>query len=158
MADGKPLSPLPLHLVHHPAEQVELGAGVGGAVRIRLVRHGKVGKDALRPQTRQTAGGADVRRAGAEVSAGHQIAQPGHTGIHLDVDGQLPAAAHRLLAVLQRLGLTGHRLGDVQVDEVLHLLPGRMPQNKDGHGDAPRPQLHGLVQTGHRQIVRAQRL
>ena len=44
----------------------------------------------------------------------------------------------------------------MQVDEVFHLLAGRVAQDQDGHGDAVMAQLHGLVDAGHRQIVRPQ--
>ena len=158
VAYDKPLSALCFHRVDDPAEQRQLFFRIVAAVRIRLVRHGKMGKDSLRPQTRQGAGRADIRRAGVEVSTGDQISQPRHTGVYLDVHRQLAAAAHRLLAVLQRLGLAGHRLGNVQIDEPSHLLTGRVAQDQDGHGDAVAPQLRRLVYAGHRQVIRAQRL
>ena len=158
MADGEALSALFLHGGDDPAEQRQLPFRIGAAVRVRLVRHGEVGEDALCPQSRQVTGGADVRRAGVEVLSVHQIAQPGHAGVHLDVYRQLPAVAHGLAAVLQRLGLTGDGLCDVQVDEPSHLLAGGVPQNEDGHGDAAGAQLRRLVDAGHSQIVRAQLL
>ena len=57
---------------------------------------------------------------------------------------------------LQCLGSAGHRLRDVVAQQLLHPLRRRMAQNQNGHMDTPGPQLHGLVQTGHRQIVRPQ--
>ena len=71
---------------------------------------------------------------------------------------QRAAQPDGLLAVLQRLGLAGHGLGDMQVNELTHLLPGRMAQDEDGHGDAAMAQLGGLVDAGHGQIVRPQGL
>ena len=56
MAYDKPLSALCFHRVDDPAEQRQLLFRIVAAVRIRLVRHGKMGEDALRPQTRQGAG------------------------------------------------------------------------------------------------------
>ena len=157
MPDGEaPAQPL-LHGVDDPAEQVELGQRVGAAVRVRFIRHGKVGEDALGLQSRRVAGVADTLHAGVKHLPAAQIPQPGHAGVHLDVDFQRAAAFYRLGAVLLRLGGTGHGLGDVQVDQVLHLLPRRVAQDQDGHGDAVVAQLHGLVDAGHRQIVRAQR-
>ena len=46
----------------------------------------------------------------------------------------------------------------MQVYQAAHLLAGRVAQNKDGHGDAAMAQLGGLVDAGHGQVVRAQRL
>ena len=59
---------------------------------------------------------------------------------------------------LQCLGFAGHRLRDVVAQQLLLPLRRRMAQNQNGHMDTPGPQLHGLVQTGHRQIVRPQLL
>ena len=77
---------------------------------------------------------------------------------HPELDLHRAAAAHRLGAVLQCLGFAGHRLRDVVAQQLLHPLRRRMAQNQNGHMDTPGPQLHGLVQTGHRQIVRPQLL
>ena len=101
---------------------------------------------------------ADALHAGVEHVAVAEIAQPGHTGVYLDVYLQCTAAFDGLGTVLLRLGGAGHRLGDVQVDQVLHLLTGRVAQDQDGHGDAVVAQLHGLIDAGHRQIVGAQPL
>ena len=158
MPQGEPPSQPLLHRPDDPAEQVELPPCIGVALCIRLIGHSEMGEDTLRLQSRQGAGSTNARHPCLKVIASAQEAQPGHSGVHLDVDLQRAAAAHRLGAVLQCLGFAGHRLRDVVAQQLLHPLRRRVAQNQDGHGDAPGPQLHGLVQTGHRQIVRPQLL
>ena len=144
--------------VQHMGEHAELLPGIGLAVFAVHVGDGKVGENALGVQSRQGAGGRNGVHAALKMLTAHQKAQPGHPGVHLDVHPQGAAAFHRLGAVFLRLGLGGHRLGDVVGNQLGHHLRRRMPQNQDGHGNAAVTQFPGLVQTGHRQIVRPQLL
>ena len=90
------------------------------------------------------------------MAAVAEIAQPGHAGIHLDVDLQRAAQGRGLMAVFQGLGLAGDGLGNVVLYQPPHLLLGGVAQDQHRHGDAVGPQLHGLVNAGHRQIIRPQ--
>ena len=115
-------------------------------------------EDSLRLQSRQGTGGGNGLHAGVKVPAPHQKAQPGHAGIHLDVDLQRAAARRCRRAVLPGLGQGGHRLGDAVLDQLGHHGRRRVPQNQDGGLDAAVAELLRLVQAGHRQIVRPQLL
>ena len=84
---------------------------------------------------------------------GAEITQAGHAGVQLYMYLQFPAQPGGLGRIFQGLGQTGHGLGDVQTDEPGSVLRGSVAQNKDRHGDPSLPQLQGLIQTGHRQIV-----
>ena len=158
MAQGEPHPPLFLHRPDHPAEQVKLPPGIGPALLVLLVGHGEVGEDALRLQPRQAAGLTDALHAAVKVTAVAEVAQPGHAGVHLDVDFQGPAQGRGLPAVFQGLGLAGDRLGNVVLHQPSHLLLGGVAQDQHRHGHAVGPQLHGLVDAGHRQIVGSQLL
>ena len=114
-----------------------------------------MGVDPLRQQTGQTAGGDDVGHALVKAVAAAEETQTGHAGVDLDVDAELPAQRRRAGGELLRLGKAGHRLGDVVVDERLGILRRGVAQDQQRHGDAGAAQLHGLVQAGHGQIVRA---
>ena len=142
--------------IQHAGKHAELIPGIVLVLCAIHVGNGKVGKNALRVQPRQGTGLCNRVYAALKVLPPHQKAQPGHAGIHLDVDPQGTAAFHGLSAVRLRLGLGGHRLGDVVGNELGHHLRGRMAQNQDGHGDAAVAQLPGLVQAGNRQIIRPQ--
>ena len=130
VAQGEAPAALFLHRPDHPAEQVKLPAGIGHAVRVRLIGHGKVGEDALGLQPRQGAGLADALHAAVKVAAVAEIAQPGHAGIHLDVDLQRAAQGRGLMAVFQGLGLAGDGLGNVVLYQPPHLLLGGVAQDQ----------------------------
>ena len=53
-----------------------------------------MGEDAFRLQSRQGAGGGDGFHACVKVPLPHQETQPGHAGVHLDVDLQCAAALY----------------------------------------------------------------
>ena len=74
------------------------------------------------------------------------------------MDLQGPAQGRGLPAVFQGLGLAGHGLGNVVLYQPPHLLLGGVAQDQHRHGHAVGPQLHGLVDAGHRQIVGPQLL
>ena len=42
--------------------------------------------------------------------------------------------------------------------QAAHLLTGRMTEDEDGHGDTAMAQLGSLIDAGHGQVVRSQRL
>lgn len=81
MAEGEALAAPLLHRLDNAAEQVKLCAGIGGAVRVRLIGHGEVGEDALGVQAGQGAGAAYIRRAAVEMAAGDQVAQTGSSRV-----------------------------------------------------------------------------
>ena len=142
--------------VQHMGKDTELLPRVRLIVCAVHIRDGEMGENTLRVQPRQGAGLCDGLHAGFKMLAPDQKAQPGHTGIHLDVDPQRAAALHSLGAVRLRLGLGGHRLSDVVFDELGHHLRRGVPQDQNGHGNAAVAQFPALVQTGHCQIVRPQ--
>ena len=94
---------------------------MGAKRKAVIIGAGKMGKDALHVQIRQSAVGADILHTGSEMGARAEISQAGHPRIHLDVDFQRTAAAHRLCAVLHRLLIAGHRLCDVVFDQLAQL-------------------------------------
>ena len=113
---------------------------------------GKVGENPLRLQPRQSAQGVHLPgRLGRVVG---QNAQPAHAGVQLDVD--LGGFALGLGGLGEGLGqLWGkHRLGQVMLHHLGSKFRRGGPQNENRHGDARTPQLFGLVEAGHRQIVR----
>ena len=117
-----------------------------------------MGEDAFRLQSRQGASGGDGFHACVKVPLPHQETQPGHAGVHLDVDLQCAAALHGCGAVRLRLGQGGHRLGDAVLDQLGHHGRGRVAQDQNGRLNAGPAEFFRLVQAGHRQIVRPQLL
>ena len=158
MPDGKAAAELALGRLDDVGEQIKLRERIGAALLVRLVGDGEVREDALHLQPRQAAGGTDGLDAGAEVLARRQETQPRHAGIDLDMYLKRSAAAHGLLAVLQCLGLTGHGLRDVVLDEQRNLLLRRVAEDEHGHGDPIFAQLHRLVRARDGQIVCTQLL
>ena len=51
-----------------------------------------------------------------------------------------------------------HRLGEVVLQQHTGVFHRRHPQDEDGEPDPGPPELHRLVQAGHRQVVRSQLL
>ena len=158
VAQGDTAAQSGFHRVDYLTKQGKLPLRVANAFLVRLIGHRKVRENTLHGKTRQMAGGANIVHIIVKVFLIAQIAQTGHTGIHLDVHRQRAAVPRRFPAVLQRLCLAGHRLGDMVINQLAHLFFGRMAQDQDGHINGVVAQLHGLINTGHGQIIGARLL
>ena len=158
VANPELMPPLFFRAPNHIGEQLKLVPGVFQLIRTFFIRHRKMSKDAFRIQARKGAGMNDAVHTVLEIIPLAEVSQPGHARIHLDVNLQGAPVFHRLLAVLQRLGLTGHRLGDIKANQPIHLLLRRVPQNQNRHGDAVEAKLQSLVDAAHRQVIRPQLL
>ena len=150
------MPPFFFRTANHIGEQLKLVPGVFQIFRTFFIRHRKMRKDAFRIQARKGAGMNDAVHPVLKIIPLAEVSQPGHARIHLDVNFQGAAVFHRLLAVLQRLGLAGYRLGDVKADQPIHLLLRRVSQNQNRHGDAVEAKLQSLVDAAHRQVIRPQ--
>ena len=153
MADWERDSP-PLQL----GQQLQKAGELAHGVRLVPVGIGEVGIDALRLQAGQGAHrGNGVGRL-RPVSLITQPAQTGHTGVRLHVDAQPPPC---------RLGGGGKgpgtlqivdRLGQPIAQQLLRAVGWRVAQEQDRGEHPGLPQLPGLRQAGHRQVLRPQLL
>ena len=86
-------------------------------------------EDTLGIQPRQGTGRRNGVHTAFKMLSPDKETQPGHSGIHLDVDPQRSTAFLRLCAVFLSLGHGGHRLCDVVGNELRHHFRRRVPQN-----------------------------
>ena len=145
MPEGKAHPAAALDCVDHLGEEFELVAGIGLAVRSRLVGDGEMRVDTLNFQIRQGDGLQQVLHALLEVAPCAEKAQPGHAGVQFDVDLQLPAELSCRLGIFPRFRQRADGLGDMFFQQHFGIFRRRVAEDQDRHGDAAFAQLQRLV-------------
>ena len=149
---------LPQQGLYHLLKAAELPHGKG-VPRLALVGHGEVGEDALGIQPRQSAGGFHLLHSGLVPADVLEVeAQAAHAGVDFHVDVHRGPGLHRVVGELLSVLQAVHALGNPVLRQGGGLLGGRVAQHQHGPGDAPQPQLQGLLQVGDGEPVRAQSL
>ena len=149
---------LPQQGLYHLLKAAELPHGKG-VPRLTLVGHGEVGEDALGIQPRQSAGGFHLLHGGLVPADVLEVeAQAAHAGVDFHVDIHRGPGLHRVVGELLGVLQAVHALGNPVLRQGGGLLGGRVAQHQHGPGDAPQPQLQGLLQVGDGEPVRAQSL
>ena len=141
---------------NHVHKPVVLEEGIVPAGALRLVGHGEVGEHALNIQSRQGADSDQSLQGGVKMCLVALEAQPGHTGVQLNVGLHLSAGLYRSVGKRLGRGFAPDGLGDAVVQNHLDLVHGRQAQLENGQMNPCRAQLTGLVHVGDGQIFRAQ--
>ena len=148
------VDPAALQIPDHGGKAFKLPGCEGPILRPAGVRHGKMGEDPLWQQMLHGGNLPQLLR-GLFVVIGEE-AQPGHSGVQLQVDFQ-PFSRPRqgliqLPGIFQRVNL----LSDAHIHHILGIEGRSIAQNQNWKTDIAPPELHRLLHIGDRQIVRSQ--
>ena len=141
--------------VDHIEEQIILKPCVNLCLPL-LVRTGEVGKNPLWVQPRQRACFLDfVDRSRILHIVPVREADPGHPGIHFDVDAHLQACLFRAGGQLMGIANVENCLGNPVERQLLCIFRWRVAENQNGLIKPRAAHLNGLLQIGHGKPVHA---
>ena len=141
--------------ITNPAETVELKAGVTCAVRIRLVRRGKMGESAGYFYVRELCGFFRFRNGNVKIIFGTDKTDSSHSGIefkmNVDSDSEPFRFFGKLLCVMKRIC----SLGDIPFCKVGNTFRRGVSENQNWFCNAAFADSKSFAQVGNTKPVRS---